>query len=178
MAESTQHKLDRIRYPRVHITYDLEAGEAIQTRELPFVLGILADLSGVEDPKKKLKDRKFVEIDSTCFDQVMQAIAPKVNMYVSNVIEAKGKTMNLKLSFSKMDDLKPVSIIKQIEPLRKLYESRTKLNDLLAKMDGNEDLEEMLTGILTDEAIRKSIKGEVDKAAPSSPAASAKKTEA
>jgi type VI secretion system protein ImpB len=145
MPESTQHKLDRIRPPRVQITYDVEIGGAIQKKELPLVMGILADLSGKpEEALPKLKDRKFVEIDRDNFNDILKSITPRMTAQVDNKLSKDGGKMNVELKFRHMDDFSPLNIVKQVEALRKLFESRQKLNDLLAKLDGNDTLDGML----------------------------------
>jgi len=144
MPESTQHKLDRIRPPRVQITYDVEIGGAIQKKELPFLVGILADLSGQpEEPLPKLKDRKFVEIDRDNFNDVLASIAPRITASVDNKLTGEGKT-NVELRIRNIDDFSPVSVIRQVEALRKLFEARQRLSDLLAKLDGNDTLDSLL----------------------------------
>ncbi len=151
MAESTQHRLDHVRPPRVQITYDVEIGDAIQMKELPFVGGILADLSGKpENPLPKIKDRKFVEIDGDNFNQVMAAIAPRLVFQVPNklVKEDDGSRINVELKFNEMDDFEPVNVLKQIEPLRKLFEARQRLSDLLTKLDGNDELDNLLKDVV------------------------------
>jgi type VI secretion system protein ImpB len=145
MPESTQHKLDRIRPPRVQITYDVEIGGAIQKKELPLVMGILADLSGnPEQPLPKLKDRKFVEIDRDNFNDILKSITPRMTATVDNKLSTEGGKTNIELKFSHIDDFSPLQIVMQVEALRKLFESRQKLNDLLAKLDGNDTLDNML----------------------------------
>jgi type VI secretion system protein ImpB len=145
MAESTQHKLDRIRPPRVQITYDVEIGGAIQKKELPFVVGILADLSGKpENPLPPLKERKFVEIDRDNFNDVLASIQPRVVASVDNHLSKDGGKTNVELKFKSMDDFAPAQLVLQVESLRKLFESRQRLNDLLAKLDGNDTLDGML----------------------------------
>jgi type VI secretion system protein ImpB len=145
MPESTQHKLDRIRPPRVQITYDVEIGGAIQKKELPLVLGVLADLSGKPDqPLPKLKDRKFTEIDRDNFNTLLGSIAPRLALSVANRLTSNGGRMNIELKFHHMDDFTPLNIVKQVEPLRKLFEARGRLNDLLAKLDGNDALDQLL----------------------------------
>ena len=131
MPESTQHKLDRIRPPRVQITYDVEIGDAIQMKELPFVGGILADLSGKpEEPLPKVKDRKFVEIDRDNFNDIMASINPRLVYQVPNTLAGDGSKLNVELKFSHIDDFHPVEVLKQVRPLRKLYEARQRLTDL------------------------------------------------
>jgi type VI secretion system protein ImpB len=149
MAESTQHKLDRIRPPRVQITYDVEIGDAIQMKELPFVGGIMADLSGKpEEPLPKLKDRKFVEIDRDNFNDIMDSINPRLVFQVPNKLVDDDSKMNLELKFNHMDDFNPVAVLKQIKPLKKLYDARQRLSDLLTKLDGNDELDNLLQDVL------------------------------
>ncbi len=147
--ESTQHKLDRVRSPRVHITYDVETGGAIQMKELPFVVGVLSDLSGKpKEPLKPLKERKFIDIDSTTFDDVMKGIAPRVDFSVENKLKDDGSKMKVEMEFSKMDDFSPESVVKNVEPLNKLLEVRQQLFELLAKADGNDKLSDRLQEII------------------------------
>ncbi|MDD2390578.1 MAG: type VI secretion system contractile sheath small subunit [Desulfobacterales bacterium] len=151
MAESTQHKLDRIRPPRVQITYDVEIGDAIQMKELPFVAGIMADLSGnPEKPLPKLKDRKFVEIDRDNFNGVLSAINPRLVCQVDNKLTNDGSKMNIELKFNHMDDFNPVNILKQVGPLKKLYDARQRLSDLLTKLDGNDDLDKLIQDVINN----------------------------
>ncbi len=154
MSESIQHKLDRVRPPRVQITYDVEIGGAIQMKELPFVMGIMADLSGnPTEPLPKLKDRKFVEIDRDNFNDIMAATSPRVTFQADNKLAEDGEDagkMNVELNFRSMDDFDPVSVVNQIEPLRKLYEARSRLTDLLTKLDGNDDLDQLLQAMVSD----------------------------
>src|SRR4051812_31687203 len=146
---STQHKLDRIRPPRVQITYDVETGGAIQNRELPLIVGILADLSGkpAEAPAP-LKSRDFVEIDRDNFNDVMSAITPRLAFQAENAIAKDGSKLNVKLHFQHIDDFEPVSVIKQVAPLAKLFEARQRLTDLLTKLDGNDELDKLLQEIV------------------------------
>jgi type VI secretion system protein ImpB len=160
MPESTQHKLDRIRPPRVQITYDVEIGQAIQKKELPFVLGILADLSGKPaEALPPVKDRKFVEIDRDNFNQVLAAVNPRLAIQVPNTISKEGGTsLNIELKFQHMDDFGPINLIQQVAPLKKLYEVRQRLNDLLAKLDGNDSLDGLLTQAGKDTENLKKVK--------------------
>ncbi|MEQ9490611.1 MAG: type VI secretion system contractile sheath small subunit [Alphaproteobacteria bacterium] len=162
MSESIQHKLDRVRPPRVQITYDVEIGGAIQMKELPFVMGIMADLSGnPTEPLPKMKDRKFVEIDRDNFNDIMAATSPRVTYQVDNKLAEDGEDagkMNVELSFRSMDDFDPVSVVNQVEPLRKLYEARSRLSDLLTKLDGNDDLDQLLQTMISDADKQKEIK--------------------
>jgi len=170
MPESIQHKLDRIRPPRVQITYDVEIGGAIQKKELPLVVGILADLSGKPDtPLPKLKDRKFVEIDRDNFNDILKATAPRVALRVDNKLANDGSKLNVELRFKHMDDFTPLEIVKQVKPLHALLEARGRLNDLLAKLDGNDELDATLQKIVQDTEGLKQIKAAADAQAAKSP---------
>jgi len=150
-SESTQHKLDRIRSPRVHITYDVEIGGAIQLKELPFVVGVLADLSGKPDePLPRLKDRDFVEIDRDNFNKVLAAMKPRLAFQVDNTLQNDGSKMNIELRFGDIADFEPEQVVKQIDPLRKLLEARERLANLKNKMDGNDKLEQLLQDVVTN----------------------------
>jgi type VI secretion system protein ImpB len=149
--ESTQHKLDRVRSPRVHITYDVEVGGAIENKELPFVLGVLGDYSGMpEEQLPRVRDRKFVEIDRDNFDQVLAAMKPRLAYRVDNKLTNDGSKMGVDINFKSLDDFNPDNVVQQVEPLRKLVEARKKLSDLLSKMDGNDKLEQMLNEIVAN----------------------------
>jgi type VI secretion system protein ImpB len=161
MPESTQHKLDRVRSPRVQITYDVEIGGAIQKKELPLVVGVLADLSGKpEKPLPKLKDRKFVEIDADNFDDVLTACEPRLAFQVENKLSKAGGKVNSELRFKNMEDFEPMSIVHQVPALKRLLEARGKLNDLLSKLDGNDDLDAKLQEIVANTESLKKIKTE------------------
>ena len=158
MAESIQHKLDRVRPPRVQLTYDVETGGAIQMKELPFVMGVLADLSGKqEDAPSLLRDRKFVEIDRDNFNDIMASIKPRLALTVDNKLANDGTLMGAELFFSNMDDFNPLSIVKQVPALAKLYEARVRLNDLLAKLDGNDELDHMLNEVIENADTRNAL---------------------
>lgn len=157
---STQKKLSRVRPPRVQITYDVQVGDAIETKELPFVAGIMADLSGKpEEPLPKLKDRKFVDIDRDNFNDVMGAIGPRVVVQVDNKLKKDDESnLNVELKFKNMDDFNPLNVVKQVEPLQKLYEARERLSDLLTKLDGNDDLDELLQDVVNNTEGMKNIR--------------------
>lgn len=147
--ESVQQKIARIRPPRVHITYDVEVGGAIEMKELPFVLGVLGDFTGKPDqPLPAIKNRKLVEIDRDNFNQVMAGMKPRLAFNVANKLQDDGSKMGIELRFNNIDDFEPDRLVQQIEPLRKLVEARSKLSDLLSKMDGNAKLEEMLNDVI------------------------------
>jgi len=161
MPESTQHKLDRVRPPRVQITYDVEIGGAIEKKELPLVIGVLADLSGkLEAPLPKLKERGFVEIDRDNFNDVMSSIGPRLAFSVENKLVNDGSYVNAELKFRNMDDFGPVNLINQVPALKKLYDARNRLSDLLAKLDGNDELDGALQQIVSDTDALKKIKTE------------------
>lgn len=147
--ESLQHKLDRVRPPRVHITYDVEIGDAIELKELPFVVGVLGDFSGKPDqPLPKLDQRKFVEIDRDNFNQVLAGMKPRLAIRVDNTLTKDGSKLAAELRFNSLEDFEPDNLVRQVEPLRKLVEARRRLADLLAKMDGNDRLEELLQDVI------------------------------
>ncbi len=148
-TESTQHKLSRVRAPRVHLTYDVEVGDAIEAKELPFVVGVLGDFSGKPaEPLPRLKDRKLIEIDRDNFDQVLAAQKPRLAFSVDNKLTNDGSKMNVELRFNSMEDFEPDRVVQQVEPMRKLVEARQKLSDLLSKMDGNDKLEQLLSEVI------------------------------
>ncbi len=149
--ESLQHKIDRVRPPRVQITYDVEIGGAIELKELPFVVGVMGDFVGKpEDPLPALKNRKFVEIDPDNFNQVLAGMKPRLAFTTENKLQDDGSKMGVELKFSNIEDFEPDNIVQQVEPLRKLVEARKKLSDLRSKLDGNEKLETMLEDIIAN----------------------------
>jgi type VI secretion system protein ImpB len=159
--ESTQHRIDRVRKPRVHLTYDVEIGGAIELKELPFVVGVLADLSGKPDEAlPKLRDRNFVEIDRDNFNKVLSATKPRLAYQVDNDLQADGTQMNVELRFQSMDDFSPEQIASQVEPLKKLLQARSRLSDLLTKMDGNDKLESLLQDVVSNTDALKRISAE------------------
>lgn len=143
--ESTQHKLDRVRSPRVHITYDVEIGDAIEMKEIPFVVGVMGDYSGKPDePLPRLMDRKFIEIDRDNFNSVLEGMKPRLAYQVDNKLTDDNTKMGVELRFKSLEDFHPEQVANQVEPLRKLVETRRRLSDLVNKLDGNDKLEEML----------------------------------
>jgi type VI secretion system protein ImpB len=162
VSESTQKKLTRIRPPRVQITYDVETGGAIEKKELPLVVGILADLAGKPDkPQVPIKSRKFVEIDRDNFNNVMAHIEPRLAFAVDDRLQGNGDKLNVELRFRNINDLRPESVVNQIKPLAKLFEARQRLNDLLAKLDGNDDLDVLLRDIAANTDSQKQIQAAV-----------------
>lgn len=151
--ESTQHKLDRVRPPRVHITYDVEIGDAIELKELPFVLGVMGDFTGMpEQPLPRLRDRKFVEINPDNFDKVLEAMNPHLAYQVENKLseDPDAGQLRVNLNFKSLEDFEPENIAKQVKPLKELLELRTKLSDLRGSLMGNDKLEETLLGVAGD----------------------------
>jgi type VI secretion system protein ImpB len=163
VSESTQKKLTRIRPPRVQITYDVETGGAIEKKELPLVVGILADLAGKqENPMLPIKTRKFVEIDRDNFNDVLASISPRLAFQVDNKLKDDDTKLNVELKFKKLDDFRPEQVVLQVEPLRKLFEARQRLNDLLAKLDGNDDLDVLLQDVAANTESQQQIKAAVE----------------
>lgn len=149
--ESLQKKLSRVRPPRVHITYDVETGGAIQKREIPFIVGVLADLAGQQkNPPEPISEREFVEIDRDNFDTVMSRIAPRLAFKVDNKLSEDDTRLGVELNFQKMSDFDPINIVKQIEPLNKLHELRSDLANLRSNLFGNTKLEQLLQEIIQD----------------------------
>ncbi|MEN9451908.1 MAG: type secretion system contractile sheath small subunit [Pseudomonadota bacterium] len=151
--DSVQKRLERVRPPRVQLTYDVEIGDAVEQKELPFVMGVMGDFTGQQDPDKplpKLKDRKFVNVDMDNFDEVLGGMAPRATFRVKNKLSEDGGEFAVNLEFKKMDDFRPESVVEQVEPLRKLLEARTKLSDLRNKLAGNDKLEDVLGEVLSN----------------------------
>ena len=160
MADSLQKWVGRNRPPRVQITYDVEIGDAIEKKELPFVVGLLADLSGdQEDSQPKLRDRRFVEIDRDNFNEVMAKISPKVGVKIPDVLKGDGE-LKIDLEFQKFDDFHPESLVKQVPRLEKLLLARQYLRDLVAKLDGNDELNTVLSEIAASQDEVKKLKAE------------------
>jgi type VI secretion system protein ImpB len=149
--ESVQKRLQKVRPPRVQLTYDVEIGEAIEAKELPFVVGVLGDFAAQSRaPQGKVRDRKFVNIDMDNFDDVMEGMAPRAAYRVKNRLSPQGGEMAIDLEFEKFEDFRPESVVQQVEPLRKLQEARSKLADLRNKLAGNEKLEDLLNDVLAN----------------------------
>ena len=162
MPDSIHDKLKRVRKPRVHISYDVEKNGAVEKKELPFVMGVMGDYSGdnTED-KKSLKDRKFSQIDRDNFNEVMGNISPQVNMKVENTLEGDDSEMSVDLKFKNMEDFEPQNIVQNVDPLKKLMDTRNKLRDLLTKADRSEDLENILEEVLGNTDALASLQGEL-----------------
>ncbi len=161
--DSVQQRLGRVRPPRVQLTYDVEVGDAIEQKEIPFVVGVMGDFTGQPDadnPLPKLKDRKFVQVDMDNFDEVMAGMAPRASYRVPNKLSADGGEFAVNLQFNQMEDFRPESVVQQVEPLRKLLEARTKLSDLRNKLAGNEKLEDALGEVLSNTEQRRRLEAE------------------
>jgi len=151
--QSTQHKLDRVRPPRVHVTYDVEVGDAIELKELPFVMGVLGDFTGQPtEPLPRLRDRKFVEVNPDNFDSVLEGMKPHLAFTVENKLSEDSDAPQLKvdLNFKSMDDFSPDNVARQVKPLKELMDLRTKLSDLRGSLQGNDKLEELLLDAVGD----------------------------
>lgn len=151
--QSTQHKLDRVRPPRVQITYDVEVGGAIEMKELPFVMGVLGDFTGQPtEPLARVKDRKFVDVNPDNFDSVLANMKPHLAYSVENKLSEDPDAPKLKvdLNFKSMDDFSPENVARQVGPLRELLELRDRLSDLRGSMQGNDKLEEALRESVSD----------------------------
>jgi type VI secretion system protein ImpB len=164
--QSTQHKLDRVRSPRVQITYDVEMGGAIELKELPFVMGVMGDFTGQPiEPLARVKDRKFVDVNPDNFDAVLESMKPHLAFSVENKLSEDPEAPKLKvdLNFKSMDDFAPDSVARQVKPLRELLELRDRLSDLRGSMQGNDKLEELLREAVTDKDKLARLKSELGK---------------
>jgi len=161
--QSTQHKLDRVRSPRVHITYDVEVGGAIELKELPFVMGVLGDFTGQPtEAMAKLKDRKFVEVTPDNFDAVLKSMQPRVQFTVGNKLQPEsGGKIGVDITFESLDDFNPEAVARSVGPLKELLDLRTKLADLRGSLQGNDKLEEILQNTLNDAGAMKKLESEV-----------------
>jgi type VI secretion system protein ImpB len=164
--ESTQHKLDRVRPPRVQITYDVEVGGAIELKELPFIVGVMGDFTGqAEKPLPRLKDRKFVEVTPDNFDTVLENMKPHLAFAVDNKLSEEADAPNLKvdLKFARMEDFDPQNIARQVKPLKELLDLRTRLADLRGSLQGNDKLEELLLEAVGNTENRERLKADLAK---------------
>ena len=161
--EGTQKKLERVRPPRVNISYDVETGGAIEKKELPFVMGVLADLSGQPaEALPKLKERKFVEVTPDNFDAVLKSMKPRVQFAVENKLAPESNTkIAVDLTFESLDDFSPEAVAKRVGPLKDLLELRTTLADLRGSIQGNEKLDEILQQTLNDSEAMRKLESEV-----------------
>ena len=162
--QSILDKLKRVRPPRVHITYDVEVGEAKEVKEIPFVMGVMSDLSGqAETPLPRLKDRKFVDLNPDNFDSVLEAAKPHLSFAVENKLSEDPNAGQLKvdLRFKSLQDFDPEQVARQVRPLRELLELRTKLADLRGTLQSNEKLDELLQEVITSTEKLEKLRGEL-----------------
>lgn len=159
---SVHDKLKRVRKPRVHITYDVETEGAAVKKELPFVIGVMGDFSGDNTENiKPLKDRRFIQIDRDNFNDVLKRMSPSLKLRVDNTLNDDGSQFDVNLNFKSIDDFEPAAVVNQVEPLRKLMETRNKLRDLMTKIDRSEELENVLEEVLSNTASLDSIAKEL-----------------
>ena len=158
MAKASSQKfINRNRAPRVQIEYDVELYGAQKKIELPFVMGVMADLSGKPaEPLAPVADRKFLEIDVDNFDDRMKACKPRVAFQVPNTLTGEGN-LNVELTFQSMDDFSPAAVARKVDALNKLLTARTELSNLLTYMDGKSGAEELIAKALNDPALLKSL---------------------
>ena len=163
MAESYHDKIDRVRKPRVHITYKAWKGDAEVERELPFVVGVVGDFSG--DPTKKLQpleQRKFTQVSRDNFDDVLKNMTPGLDLKVENTLEGDGSELAVQLKFEKMSDFDPAAVAEQVPALAKLMRTREKLKSLLARADRSPELEGLLEQVMqNDKDALEKLKGEL-----------------
>lgn len=165
---SIHDKLERVRKPRVHITYQVETEGAEVERELPFVVGIMGDFSGdPTEPLKSLKERKFIQIDRDNFNDVMARLTPGLNLKVENTLAGDGSQMAVGLKFRSMEDFSPAAVVDQVPALKKLQETRNQLRDLMTKIDRSEDLEKVLERVLQNSEELKQMNSALGADAPS-----------
>ncbi len=160
MADQTQHRIGRNRPPRVQITYDVEIGDAVEVKELPFVVGIMADLAG-DTTQKKFKERKFTQIERENFDEVMENIGPTLSFTVANKIDDKGQNVPIDLKFEKLSDFGPMAIVNQVDKIRETFDRRSALNALLAKIYVNDDLATALNDVIRSSETDEDLKGQL-----------------
>ncbi|HUB45718.1 MAG TPA: type VI secretion system contractile sheath small subunit [Acetobacteraceae bacterium] len=162
MSASIHDKLNRVRKPRVHITYDVETEGAQIERELPFVVGVMGDFSGDPTaPLRPMADRKFIQIDRDNFNDVMANMNPGLKLRVDNKLSEEGGQMAVDLKFNSLDDFEPARVAAQVPALRALMETRAKLRDLASKVDRSEELEGLLEQVLKNENELKSLQDQL-----------------
>jgi type VI secretion system protein ImpB len=162
--ESTQQKLSRVRPPRVHITYDVEVGDAIENKEIPFVMGVLGDFTGQPtQPLPRVRDRKFVEVTPDNFDTVLEGMAPHLSYSVDNKLSDDPDAGQLKvdLRFKSLEDFEPERVASQVKPLKELLDLRTQLSDLRGTLQSNEKLDELLMEAVTDSGKAEKLRAEL-----------------
>lgn len=162
MSESLQHTLDRVRRPRVQITYDVETGGALEQKELPMVVGVMSDLAGdAEETPKAVKERKFVPIDRDNFNEVLTKTAPRLVMNVPNRLTDEDTNLSVELKFENISDFEPQNVAKQAPALNALLDARHKLRQILSTMEGNDSYADLLREVLTNPEAAKSLADEL-----------------
>jgi len=155
-------RLERERRPRVHIKYEIESGGAQVERELPFVVGVMGDFSGnPTTPLRPLKDRKFIQIGKDNFDEVMERIAPELNIKVNNTLAGDDSLVPVQLKFRSMADFEPGRVAEQVPALKKLLDTRNQLRDLMTKVDRSAELEGLLERVLQNESELKALSSQL-----------------
>ena len=150
-SDSLQHTLDRVRRPRVQLTYDVETGGAMEKKDIPFVVGVMGDLSGQpKDTPKPLKDRKFVPIDRDNFNEVLSKAEPRLAFKVPNRLTGEEGQLPVELNFEHIDDFEPARVAGQIPALKEILDVRARLSELLGKMEGNDKLDQLLCEVLSN----------------------------
>ena len=163
MSNNTQKKLGKIRPPRVQITYDVEVGDAVQQKVLPFVVGVVADLApGGSLAGTRLRDRQFIEVDVDSLDKVMGSLNPTLKFSVENRLNADGEKLGITMSFPEMASFSPANVAKSVPQLAKMLETRGRLNDLLAKLEGNDRLNDLLAEVVLNTEVQKLAHSEMD----------------
>lgn len=154
---NTQHKLDKVRPPRVQITYDVEIGDAQSVKEIPLVIGVMGDFTNTT---QVLRERKFLNIDKDNFNEIMASMKPEAEFHVDSVLPEQEGMLSISMIFENMDDFSPDHIAQQIEPLRKLVELREQLIDLRNRTASNELLKEELSKIAQNKIGNNDTSGE------------------
>lgn len=176
MAKGTQHKLDNVRKPRVHITYDVEIGDAQEMKELPFVMGVMSDLSGASTGDlPKFKERKFVEVDRDNFNDYLKKQAPKVTFKVDNTLsDDPDAQLAVDMTFQKMKDFEPEQVVENVPVLKELLDVRKRLQSLQSRVTSSDEVTDFLKDILQNEDKRNAVAAELGvggSAEPEAPAA-------
>lgn len=162
--KSMQKQIGKVRPPRVQITYDVEVGNEIKQKTLPFVVGVLADLGVGGTPEQvRLRDRIFTEVNEGSFDKVMAAMSPSLTMLVPNRLGDEREELRVSLTFKEMDDFTPEGIAGAVPQITRLMEARVKLNDLLAKLEGNERLNDLLVEVVNDAEVQAKVHSEIER---------------
>ncbi len=161
--KSVHKQLEKVRKPRVHITYDVETEGASVKKELPFVVGVMGDFTGQSTlEQKELRDRKFVQVDADNFNDVMSRLQPGLDFKVKNTMQDDDSEIAIKLAFKSMDDFHPAKVAEQVEPLKKLIETRNRLRDLVSQADRSNHLESLLEKVLQNTDELKKLAGELN----------------